>query len=60
VGSRELLATIDRVRPKIVVSGHIHEGYGQFERNSTRIYNVSVVDEYYQLVRGPTIIDLAL
>ena len=58
VGSRELLATIDRVRPKIVVCGHIHEGYGQFERNSTRIYNVSVVDEYYQLVRGPTVIDL--
>lgn len=58
LGSRELLATIDRVRPKIVVCGHIHEGYGQFERNSTRIYNVSVVDEYYQLVRGPTVIDL--
>ncbi len=58
VGSRELLSTIDRVRPKIVVCGHIHEGYGQFERNSTRIYNVSVVDEYYQLVRGPTVIDL--
>jgi Icc-related predicted phosphoesterase len=58
IGSRELLETIDRVRPKIVVCGHIHEGYGQFERNGTRIYNVSVVDEYYQLVRGPTIIDL--
>jgi len=58
VGSRELLATIDRVTPKIVLSGHIHEGYGQFERNGTRIYNVSVVDEYYQLVRGPTVIDL--
>lgn len=58
VGSRELLAAIDRLKPKIVVCGHIHEGYGQFERNSTRIYNVSVVDEYYQLVRGPTVIDL--
>ena len=58
VGSRELLATIDRVRPKIVVCGHIHEGYGQFERDGTRIFNVSVVDEHYRLVRGPTVIDL--
>lgn len=58
VGSRELLATIDRVRPRIVVCGHIHEGYGQFERDGTRIFNVSVVDEHYRLVRGPTVIDL--
>jgi Icc-related predicted phosphoesterase len=58
VGSRELLATIDRVRPKIVVCGHIHEGYGQFERNGARILNASVVDEHYRLVRGPTVVDL--
>ena len=49
---------MDRVRPKIVVCGHIHEGYGQFERDGTLIFNVSVVDEHYRLVRGPTVIDL--
>ena len=58
IGSRELLTAIDRVKPAIVVCGHIHEGYGQFERNGTRIFNVSIVDEYYRLVRGPTVIDL--
>ncbi len=57
-GSRELLAAIDRVKPKVLICGHIHEGHGQFERNGTRIFNVSVVDEHYQLVYGATVFDV--
>jgi Icc-related predicted phosphoesterase len=54
IGSRELVACIDRVRPRAVVCGHIHSGHGVFWRGGTAIYNVAVVDEQYRLVHGAT------
>ncbi len=57
-GSRELLAAIKRVRPKLVVCGHIHEGHGRYEYDGIPIYNVSVVDEQFRLVHEPTMIEM--
>ena len=54
VGSKELLATIDRVKPKAVVCGHIHSGFGSYDHNGTKIYNVSLVNESYERVNPPT------
>jgi hypothetical protein len=58
LGSRELLAAIARVRPRLVVCGHIHDGHGYSNYEGTPIYNVSLVDEQYRVVHKPTVIEL--
>jgi len=58
LGSHELLAAIARVKPRLVICGHIHSGYGCFESAGTPIYNVSIVNEHYRVVRPPTVIDI--
>src|SRR3954471_3350091 len=50
VGSIPLDEAILRVKPKAVICGHIHEGYGGYRHRAlddTYIYNVSIVDETY-------------
>ena len=59
LGSRELLDAIQRVRPQIVICGHMHAGQGRFDYDGTVIYNASVVNDRYQLVHPPTVIDIA-
>jgi hypothetical protein len=59
VGSRELIVAIERVRPRIVICGHVHGGYGRYEHQGIPIYNVSIVDEAYRHVNAPTVIDLS-
>lgn len=59
VGSKELAEQLYRIKPKAVVCGHIHSGFGKYECNGIPIYNVSVVNEKYELVNKPTEIVLA-
>jgi hypothetical protein len=59
LGSRELLDAIRRVKPRLVICGHFHGGYGCSIHAGVAIHNVSVVDDQYRMVRSPTIIDIA-
>jgi hypothetical protein len=59
LGSRELLAAIERVRPRFVICGHMHAGHGRYDCNGVTIYNVSLVNDRYQPARAPTVIDVA-
>jgi Icc-related predicted phosphoesterase len=54
VGSVELGEAIDRVKPRLVICGHIHGAYGKYVRGATEIRNVSVVDDQYRMVNAPT------
>lgn len=58
VGSQELLATIRRVAPQVVICGHLHAGYGVHYVDGIPVYNVSVVNDAYQLVHPVTMIEV--
>lgn len=58
LGSHELRAAIERVKPRLVICGHLHGGHGCFAHRGTSIYNVSVVNERYRLERPATVIDI--
>jgi len=57
-GSRELLKTIDRVKPKLLTTGHIHEAAGLYQYGDTTIINFSLRNERYQLVREPIVVEI--
>jgi hypothetical protein len=58
VGSESLLAAIDRVRPQLVVCGHIHRSFGRYDRAGVPIYNVSVNDAEYKPTNSLTTIEV--
>lgn len=61
VGSEPLLHAIEEKKPKIVVCGHIHEGYGYypfFEDPKVDIYCVSYLDRNYQPANKPVEIEI--
>lgn len=60
VGSLKLRQHLEgRINSKIVITGHIHEGFGQHKLGDKIIYNVSVLDGDYKLVNPVTIIELS-
>jgi Icc-related predicted phosphoesterase len=50
VGSTAMTATLERVRPRLMVCGHIHPGYGRYRRGETEIVNAALVDDRYRPV----------
>ena len=57
VGCRELKKAIGKIRPKLHVCGHIHEGYGVEQWAGTLIANSSTCDARYDPVNEPLIFE---
>jgi len=62
VGSYALLSALDRIKPKLLVTAHIHEAYGQLvykhQGPNTLCINASYVNAKYKPVNKPITITL--
>lgn len=58
LGSMGLTDRILKIKPKLVVCGHIHPGYGEYKIGDTLVVNAALVNNSYQIVRKPVEIDL--
>jgi Icc-related predicted phosphoesterase len=58
VGCEDLAKALKRIKPKVHVFGHIHQGYGMVEQEGTVYVNASLRNEFYHLVNAPIVIDL--
>ncbi|MFY9341358.1 MAG: metallophosphatase domain-containing protein [Planctomycetota bacterium] len=58
VGCEDLLRELLRIRPRLHVFGHIHEGYGTVERDGTRFVNASNCTARYRPLQPPIVVDL--
>lgn len=65
VGSQSLVNALRRVKPRLMVCGHIHCDYGKWtlrdtdgSKLPTTIVNAALVNERYVLTKPPVVIDL--
>jgi hypothetical protein len=59
VGSMTLRDRVKEIQPKIFIGGHLHlSGGKKYTDYKTDYYNVAVLDDMYQLVNEPTIIEV--
>lgn len=58
VGCYDILEACRKIKPKVVIFGHIHEGYGQVEIDGTRYFNVAICNDLYEAVNSPTLFEI--
>jgi Icc-related predicted phosphoesterase len=60
VGSKALAAALRDINPRLMVCGHIHAGTGDYRLHGkqTRIINAAVVNQRYEVKRGPFMVRL--
>jgi Icc-related predicted phosphoesterase len=60
LGSKLLLEKACQIKPKYHIFGHIHDSYGKYadKINGITFINISLLDERYDFVNKPIILDL--
>lgn len=49
---------IRRIKPKLVLCGHLHEGYGDHEILGTRFINAAYYKDDYETIQPPVVVEL--
>lgn len=49
---------IKRVKPRLHVFGHIHEGHGEQTVGGIKFVNAALLDDYYNIIYNPIIVEL--
>lgn len=47
IGDEELLKAIYRIKPKLYIGGHIHEGHGRIAKNNIIFINAAIMEGIY-------------
>jgi len=55
-GCKGLLKFVQKMKPKVHIFGHIHEGYGDVKIGDTHFYNASYVNLGYNPANKPFLI----
>jgi Icc-related predicted phosphoesterase len=58
VGCEQLLERVQRVKPKLHLFGHIHEGYGTVQTDETLFVNASTCDVRYRPINQPIVLTI--
>ncbi len=58
VGSRALREYIDKNKPRLVVTAHIHHSRGIMNYGETLVVNASIVDEQCKVVNGGVLVEI--
>ena len=58
IGSPSLLAAIEERAPKLCVFGHVHQGYGRWERGASTLVNAAYCGMDYLPAHEPIVVDL--
>lgn len=57
-GCQDLLERVLQIKPRLVIFGHIHEGYGQLEYQGIRFVNAASLDVKYRPVNAPLVVEI--
>ena len=57
-GCEEMVKVVQRIKPKVHIFGHIHEGYGTHEQNGITFINGSNVNGAYRPVNPAIVFDI--
>jgi Icc-related predicted phosphoesterase len=56
-GCEILLETVQRIKPRLHLFGHIHEGYGKEVHDGVTYINAAVLNATYKLVNAPVVFE---